>query len=110
MGGLVLNQTTFAKLLNNLKKISTSNMEEKTRCGAPYVINVAGGNRKLEIIYDHTKQERYVERPNKFPSKTNLPEKNIQAKHFLHNTNPKSYHEFNVQKQKNLYQTVTQSP
>lgn len=47
----MLNQTTFAKLLNNLKKISTSNMEEKTRGGAPYVINIAGVNRKLEIIY-----------------------------------------------------------
>lgn len=46
----MLNQTTFAKLLNNLKKISTSNMEEKTRGGVPYVINIAGGNCKLEII------------------------------------------------------------
>ena len=26
-------------------------MEEKTRGGAPYVINIAGVNRKLEIIY-----------------------------------------------------------
>ena len=31
----MLNQTTFAKLLNNLKKISTNNMEEKTKGGAP---------------------------------------------------------------------------
>ena len=54
-------------------------MEEKTKGGAPYVINIAGVNRKLEIIYDHSQQERYVERPNKFPSKTTLPEKNIQA-------------------------------
>lgn len=72
-------------------------MEEKTKGGAPYVINIAGVIRKLEIIYDHSQQERYVERPNKFPSKTTLPEKNIQAKHFLHNTNPKSSHEFKVQ-------------
>lgn len=50
-------------------------MEEKTKGGAPYVINIAGVNRKLEIIYDHSQQERYVERPNKFPSKTTLPEK-----------------------------------
>ena len=26
-------------------------MKEKTRGGAPYVINIAGGNRKLEIIF-----------------------------------------------------------
>ena len=42
-------------------------MEEKTKGGAPYVINIAGVNRKLEIIYDHSQHERYVERPNNIP-------------------------------------------
>ena len=44
-------------------------MQEKTKGGAPYVINIAGVNRKLEIIYDHSQQERYVERPNNIPQK-----------------------------------------